>query len=488
MNRGFSLTCIALFLLTSLGYTQDYEYILKSTLAGHNAEVTSMVLRNEDNLLISGAENGEIFIWDVASASIHLRLNGHTDKVTDLAVSPSGVQVLSASYDGTCKLWDINTGQLLKSYDIDAIAPYQNVSGKEPTFARFTPDGASFYTGGYNMAVHKVDIASGVQNRVFRTRSGGITCGVISDDGHFLYVGVLGRIYVVNLQSKSIERSFGLSSNQGDFICELELVPEENTQLASWNYNGKIQFWNWQNGTAGRSMVATSQEGTSNMAFSEDGRWLLTGNNGNKTKLWDLQQERVHQTLKKHQSNVVCFAFSKDRQLIATGSQDRKINIWSVEQEFEQVSPPPPPPSTEPEEEVVTEPAIDPPADTTTDTDEPEDNYENRIVEVQATYSTPSPNVRISLNDNRTIDGDIISVSVNGVWILRRYTLERRKKHLSVPLIEGENLIMIYAHNEGSISPNTIGVDIEGENFSERRVFKSSLNTTAGIKIFHQPN
>ena len=84
--------------------------------------------------------------------------------------------------------------------------------------------------------------------------------------------------------------------------------------------------------------------------------------------------------------------------------------------------------------------------------------------------------VRISVWDNGQIDGDIVSVYVNGNQIIRQLTLDGPSNKYSIDVTldyEGYNYILLYAHNEGSIPPNTASISVDD---GAPRVFQLSSN------------
>ena len=66
------------------------------------------------------------------------------------------------------------------------------------------------------------------------------------------------------------------------------------------------------------------------VAFSPDGKRLVSGCCNNTIKVWDAGDGRVLMTLKGHTSWVVSVAFSPDGKRIASGSYDNTIKIWDV--------------------------------------------------------------------------------------------------------------------------------------------------------------
>jgi hypothetical protein len=76
-----------------------------------------------------------------------------------------------------------------------------------------------------------------------------------------------------------------------------------------------------------------------------------------------------------------------------------------------------------------------------------------------------SREVTIEVWDSGTIDGDVISLIANGTTILNEFTLQgpSNKKVIKYSFANnGFNYLLLYAHNEGSIPPNTAALSING--------------------------
>lgn len=58
-----------------------------------------------DSHVISGSEDGFIYIWDFVTAKVVRKLKGHTGTVSSVAYHPTMATCLSASFDGTIRFW-----------------------------------------------------------------------------------------------------------------------------------------------------------------------------------------------------------------------------------------------------------------------------------------------------------------------------------------------------------------------------------------------
>jgi WD40 repeat protein len=68
----------------------------------------------------------------------------------------------------------------------------------------------------------------------------------------------------------------------------------------------------------------------SSLAFSPDGRWLVSGSWDKTIKIWDVQAGREVQTLAGHDHPVYSVAFDSRGQWLASGSEDGTIKLWRL--------------------------------------------------------------------------------------------------------------------------------------------------------------
>lgn len=67
------------------------------------------------------------------------------------------------------------------------------------------------------------------------------------------------------------------------------------------------------------------------LAISPGGQTLVSGGSDNTLKIWDLQTNRLQQTLEGHTSFVNAVTVSPDGQAIVSGSADKTIRIWNTQ-------------------------------------------------------------------------------------------------------------------------------------------------------------
>ncbi|HEY8402897.1 MAG TPA: hypothetical protein VIK89_16640 [Cytophagaceae bacterium] len=98
-----------------------------------------------------------------------------------------------------------------------------------------------------------------------------------------------------------------------------------------------------------------------------------------------------------------------------------------------------------------------------------------------------SSNVTIKVWDHSIEDGDIISLNINGNWIIENYTLTKAKKEFTVTLKEGENHLVLYALNLGKYKPNTASISVHDGNKEQIVVLESNLEQSGALEILVKP-
>ncbi|MEJ1221865.1 hypothetical protein [Sediminicola sp. 1XM1-17] len=95
-----------------------------------------------------------------------------------------------------------------------------------------------------------------------------------------------------------------------------------------------------------------------------------------------------------------------------------------------------------------------------------------------------SKDISIELWDNKEQDGDVVSVYLNGEPIIANYSLTKDRKLFKLQLNGSKsNDIFLYAHNLGTIPPNTVSIEISDGNSSEKIVLNSDLSSSEAVLI-----
>lgn len=101
----------------------------------------------------------------------------------------------------------------------------------------------------------------------------------------------------------------------------------------------------------------------------------------------------------------------------------------------------------------------------------------SRVVEVQ------KPTIRIKIWDSGVVDGDIITLFLNGKKIVDKYRVVKAKYAIPVTLAEDNNFLILHAEDLGDIPPNTIAVSVDDGITEQMLVLSSDLKTSGAILV-----
>ncbi len=118
----------------------------------------------------------------------------------------------------------------------------------------------------------------------------------------------------------------------------------------------------------------------------------------------------------------------------------------------------------------------------------PED-INGREISKEGEFMFRGEKLTITVWDNRTTDGDIISLYLNNKNILKEFTISKNRLDVEVAVEEGvEYYLTLYAHNLGDIPPNTVAMYISDGLRKKFITLTSDLEKCGAIKIKIEEN
>ncbi|MGF1558024.1 MAG: hypothetical protein ACFCUL_02965 [Flavobacteriaceae bacterium] len=112
------------------------------------------------------------------------------------------------------------------------------------------------------------------------------------------------------------------------------------------------------------------------------------------------------------------------------------------------------------------------------------DFFDGRNIKYVNELEVYSDQITISLWDHGRVDGDIVSIYLNGEAIVSKYTLTYRKKTFKLQLDASKpNDLFLYAHNLGKSPPNTVSIEIKDGAVSEQIILNSDLKSCEAVLI-----
>jgi WD40 repeat protein len=92
-----------------------------------------------------------------------------------------------------------------------------------------------------------------------------------------------------------------------------------------------VRLYDFQTGRLERIFVGGHNNNINALAFSPDGRRLITGAWDNNAVIWNVQTGAIEQVLKGHKETLFAVAFTRDGQRVITGSYDHTLKLWDAQ-------------------------------------------------------------------------------------------------------------------------------------------------------------
>ncbi len=242
-----------------------------------------------------------------------LTLVGHSARVHSVLFSPDGKLLISAAAkDPALKIWDAATGKEVRT-----------ILAVEGGFGRpvFSPDGKSLAAVS-DGAVRIWDVATWEEKTKLKDSSASNV--VFSPDGKVLagWDGIYPTEVVLKLWDTKTWKELGtLKENDRhmqSFSAAAFAADRKTLVLGGWPKAGdsvdQIRLWNWIE----KKPIGTLKTGDGNcrcLAFTRDGKTLLTLNTLGELTFWDFKDSRETKTLKL--GAVGAFALSPDEKIVA---------------------------------------------------------------------------------------------------------------------------------------------------------------------------
>jgi WD40 repeat protein/serine/threonine protein kinase len=301
----------------------------------HTGNVLGVAFSRDGCRLASAGEDKTVHVWDTATGREVLGLHGHTDMCGCVAFSPDGWRFGSASHDGTIRVWDATP---LRGDEGQGVLTFTQHDHEVRSMA-VSPDGRWIASAGNGPLVKVWDAATGQVSFDFPGHSAPVFAVAWHPDGRRIATaGSVGRQHAVKVWNASdgrvqLEFSVGRGTPLGPY--QAVAFSPDGRYLVTGQLEGAVQVWDARTGQPVRTLATHDRE-IRGVVFSRDGQHLASASGDGKVMLWDatrLDQKQEPRLIL--QARVpgpsVNVAFSSDGRRLATGSEGNTVKIWDVE-------------------------------------------------------------------------------------------------------------------------------------------------------------
>ncbi|MCF8275640.1 MAG: WD40 repeat domain-containing protein [Flavobacteriales bacterium] len=463
------------------------------TFTGHSHGVRRVTFSPDGTHFASGGTRGELFMWKVDGTGAVKQLEGHYGSVTDVRYSEDGKYLVSAGEDGQVKVWDATSGKGIQQI----ISPTSESSPlNKVNFCLISSKTGTVYFGGSNRFLSKIPLKStGDPEVIYTDPQEEIRCAVLSPDGKEIIFAAGKYLMALDLSSGEVVREY----NTGSCMVNCLEFSGDGKRLLSWCDNSRVDMRDPSNFyliTSFRS--GTSSRKFSNLAFTEDQKYVVTGDHASRFNVWDLNSKQLVLDQWAEQGTVMTFDLESGPKYLLSGSLDKSIKLWQIVEDVpEEVKKKKKevqtePVSVEPDVEIVqySEPVQDVPQVVKIkpiDTKVISGNEDGVVAVVDTIVADPivselpdrkngrrvmpirrehrlllkSHQLTFEIWDAQVIDGDIVSIFIDDKCIVEEYSITADKKVVHFDASAYKKVYLyLHAHNLGTISPNTVTMTI----------------------------
>jgi WD40 repeat protein/transcriptional regulator with XRE-family HTH domain len=301
---------------------------LLGTFEGHKGWVWSVAFSPDGTLLASGSTDSSVRVWDVESGRCLQVLTDHEGCVWSVAYSPDGQQLASGSDDKTVRVWNLQ-GQCLRILEGHTQSVYS---------IHFATDQQTLASSSNDATIRIWDMSNGHCLSVLQGHTSGVLCVRYSPDGQLLASG--SRDGSIRLWSDylspdrhpkphSINSSAKLLQGHTDFVWDIAFSPDGRF-LVSGSRDGTLRLWNVQDGQSIHVFEGHKHD-VYGLAISGDSQSLVSAGKDQTARLWHLQSGRNLKTLRGHTGGIHSLSLSSDDQILASSGQNEMIQLWRLQ-------------------------------------------------------------------------------------------------------------------------------------------------------------
>jgi hypothetical protein len=392
----------------------------------------------QDEILLSGDYSGYINYWDVPNQALISSIKAHFGKINRIEFSETGEQFLTFSTDDKkVKIWSFSGQDTLVNFHIK----------NTPHFAIFY-DQNSVLIGDENGTIFHKDFYYPEKDSIFHENSSLAYDAVINKVKNELVITDYNSIKILDLEDDK-KVVFEIQNPYSSYFVKSKYYSPEI--LMTWSQNGIVTFWDLNKKKMIRELRAKND--FHELSINQYSKVLLTGYYKDKALLFDLTNIDLERELDENIQLVNTYLTNEYNQFMVSSSEEGRHRLMQVKG-GDGIKPL---------------------------------SLQKRDIEVQKVITVEAKILNLAVWDNERVDGDKISLSLNGKWILRNYEIVKEKHNFEIELIPGQvNQLVFFAENLGTIPPNTSAINIQYEGYNKTHIMRSNLDKSGSINFFFE--
>lgn len=290
--------------------------------------VLAVALAANGTKVATGNSDGLIRIFNRGSGTVAAELRGHNRSaakersVKSLAFSSDGKYLASGSLEGSVRLWEMAI-----SRELQPILNHEN----NVYAVAVDPQGNRFAAGGEDKEVLLTEIrGAALATQALPGQKSRVRCLAFSPNGVYLASGSDEDLKARVWNMGKLKDDPIVLKDRADMIYALAFRADSKL-LATGDAKGRIQFWEGEKFKHNAKMALQHEgsNGVRSLAFSPNGKWLVSAGGEGSIRLWDCRQIPFAQKSESKITGVGAIAFSPDGTKLVSGDDVGKIQLWN---------------------------------------------------------------------------------------------------------------------------------------------------------------
>ncbi len=283
----------------------------------HGYEVQGLAVLPDGQSVLSGDDNGTMWLSDLRTGIGTGRFKGHTDPIYRIAVLPDGRRAITVSIDHTVRVWDLN-----------AEAELRRLGGHKQmvTAIAVLSDGKLVLTGSPDLTIRQWDVDSGTEMWCLHDASADwITClARLPGDARFLSADVKGVLRLWDRVGLTELSQVAFPSG----ISDLVVLPD-GTRVLVGLWDGTLQLLTLEPMKPLMTFARHAARVTSVLALP-DGHRVMSASFDASIRIWDVATGAEVARLEGHSGKVEGIALVPGGRLVVSASADRTVRLWDL--------------------------------------------------------------------------------------------------------------------------------------------------------------
>eukprot|EP00562_Extubocellulus_spinifer_P017165 CAMPEP_0178607702 /NCGR_PEP_ID=MMETSP0697-20121206/37742_1 /TAXON_ID=265572 /ORGANISM="Extubocellulus spinifer, Strain CCMP396" /LENGTH=687 /DNA_ID=CAMNT_0020246205 /DNA_START=79 /DNA_END=2142 /DNA_ORIENTATION=- len=294
-------------------------------LTGHNKGVQRVrFFPRTGHLLLSAGLEGKCKVWSIPERKVMRTYIGHSAAVRDVQFSDDGSTFLSASFDRFVRLWNTETGEVLGTY----------TNRRVPYVVKFYPhDNNTFVVGCSDNKIVAYDSKSGEITQEYNHHLAPVnTITFVEDHGTKMVTSSDDKKVLVWEWDIGVPVKY-ISDPTMHSIPVITLHPTQQ-YWAGQSLDNQIVVYQARDRFALQRKKKFSGHTVAgyacDIAFSPDGRFLVSGDGDGKIYFWDWRRGKLLQKYRAHDNGpaIACAWHPVNPTMVVSAGWDGIIKIW----------------------------------------------------------------------------------------------------------------------------------------------------------------